>query len=233
MSERRRRTERDERRRTFGQNVLADPAIIERLVAASGVGPGDLVVDIGAGTGALTRPLLASGAEVWAIEPDPVWGPRLGATLRGEGFGDRLRLLTMRVEDVRLPRAPYRVVANIPFGATTAILTKLLDDPTRGPDRADLVVQHEVARRHSATPPDALRTAAWSPWWEFHLGPTIPSAAFRPRPSVDAAVLTIVRRDPPLLPPSLAPGFADVLRPAWSRAFDPRRGEPRVRGSRR
>jgi 23S rRNA (adenine-N6)-dimethyltransferase len=233
VSARRRRTGRDERRRSFGQNFLADPGVAERLVARSGVGAGHLVVDIGAGSGALTWLLADTGAEVWAIEPDPVWGPRLRAAVRERGLDDRVRVLPKPVADVRLPGAPYRVVANIPFGLTTAILAQLLDDPRRGPERADLVVQRDVARRHATTPPDALRTAAWAPWWTFRTGPTIPAAAFRPRPSVDAAVLTIERRDPPLLPASLAPGFVEVLRPAWSSAFDPRRGEPRVRGSRR
>jgi 23S rRNA (adenine-N6)-dimethyltransferase len=110
---------------------------------------------------------------------------------------------------------PYRVVANPPFGLTTEILSMLLDDPDRGPDRADLILQREVAVKHSQTPATSLRTAAWAPWWEFDLGPVIDRDAFRPRPSVDAAVLRIHRRRPALFPGWLAPRLRDALRPVW------------------
>ena len=93
----------------------------------------------------------------------------------------------------------------------------LLDDPSRGPDRADLIVQADVARKHAASPPVALRTAAWSPWWEFELGAVIRRQSFRPQPSVDAAVLTIRKRSPAILPERLAPTFVERLRPAWGR----------------
>jgi 23S rRNA (adenine-N6)-dimethyltransferase len=95
-------------------------------------------------------------------------------------------------------------------------LAMLLDRPELGPDRVDLVVQREVASKHSRRPPSSLRTAAWSPWWEFRSGPTISRTSFRPRPNVDAAVLTVVRRDDPVLPAWLAPQLRELLRPAWS-----------------
>ena len=73
-------TERDERRRSYGQNFLVDRPLIDRFVAGLDLGPDDLVVDLGAGTGALTRPLAATGAAVWAVESDPVWARRLRTT---------------------------------------------------------------------------------------------------------------------------------------------------------
>lgn len=168
--------------------------------------------------------LARSGAFVWAVEPDPVWFDRLVANVDGAGVADRVHLLCTTLERLRLPRQPYRVVANPPFGLTTELLGRLLDHPARGPLRADLILQREVAVRHSRTPPVALRTAAWLPWWQFQLGPTIERGAFRPRPSVDAAVLTVTRRDPALLPERLAPTYADALRPVWDRAAAPLRG---------
>ena len=215
MSERRRRTERDERRRSFGQNFLADPALVRRFVDSLGLEPGELVVEVGAGTGSLARPI---AVRVWAVEPDPVWAARLRDRLHAVGSGEGVRVIETDVRRLTLPKERYRVVANPPFGITTELLALLLDRPRRGPDRADLVLQAEVARRHAATPPVALRTAGWAPWWEFELGETIGRDSFRPRPSVDAAVLTIRKRRPAILPERLAPTFVERLRDDWGRA---------------
>lgn len=216
------RTERDRRRRTLGQNFLADPHLAHELVAELGPLDGVLVVDIGAGVGALTLELARAGASVWAVEPDPVWYEQLRQRLYDADLADRVKVVRTTVERLHLPREPYRVVANPPFGITTSLLTRLLDHPAGGPERVDLVVQREVAAKHASTPPVALRTAAWLPWWEFRLGRTIERTAFRPRPAVDAAVLTATRRTPALLPHRLASSYADVLRPAWNAAAAPR-----------
>jgi 23S rRNA (adenine-N6)-dimethyltransferase len=218
VSERQRRTGRDARRRSFGQNFLADPALVTRFVDSLCLRPGELVVEVGAGTGALTCPLVAAGVRLWAIEPDPVWARQLRERLRTVGAGERVRVIETDVRRLALPNEPYRIVANPPFGITTELLALLLDRPRRGPVRADLVLQAEVARRHASKPPVALRTAGWAPWWEFELGEAIGRDSFRPRPSVDAAVLTIRKRRPAILPERLAPTFVDRLRADWDKA---------------
>ncbi len=156
---------------------------------------------------------------MWAVEVDPHWVERLRAGV-GAGRGN-VRVVASDLRNLRMPREPYRVVANPPFGLTTDTLAKLLDRPDRGPCRADLVLQKEVAVKLARQPPAHLRAAAWSPWWEFRLGATIGRAAFRPRPRVDAAVLTIVRRETPVLPTWLAPRLRELLRPAWSDRREP------------
>ena len=212
----RRPTERDTRRRQLGQNFLVDQHVIERVIRSLDLRAGELVVDLGAGTGALTLPLLDAGVEVWAVESDPVWSRRLRDSMVRWGAHGNSRVIEADLRRLRLPRTPFRVVANPPFGLTTEILAGLLDAPDRGPDRIDLIVQRQVAVKHSRRPPVSLRTAAWAPWWEFHVGPTIDRGSFRPRPRVDAAVLSIVRRDPAVLPTWLAPQFRELLRPAWA-----------------
>lgn len=221
MSERHGRTERDRRRRTLGQNFLVDQRLIRELVGGLGPLDGELVVDIGAGVGGLTLELARRDATVWAVEPDPQWHDRLRREVGTAGLGDRIRVVHTTADRLRLPREPYRVVANPPFGITTSLLRRLLDSPTDGPTRIDLVVQREVAVKHATVPPVALRTAGWLPWWEFRLGRTIDRSAFRPRPSVDAAMLTIVPRDPPLLPRRLASTYTEALRSAWNVAAAP------------
>ncbi len=216
MAGRQRSGGRGRRRRDLGQNFLVDDRLISRFVAGLDLGPGDLVVDIGAGAGALTVPLARTGAEVWAVETDPAWVVCLADAAERAGVAAAVRVIETDFRRLRLPRRPYRVVANPPFGLTSEVLGLLLDDPARGPVRADLIVQQEVARRHAASPPAALRTAAWAPWWRFGLGPRVGRDAFRPRPSVDARLLIATRREDPVLPPWLAPGFAEALRPLWA-----------------
>ena len=104
-------------------------------------------------------------------------------------------------------------MGSIPFGATTAILRHLLDDTRSGLVRADLVVQWEVARKRAAMPPTTLLSTTWAPWWSFDVGRRIPASAFRPVPMVDAAVLRVTRRTPPLLPEHMAGAYASLRPP--------------------
>ncbi len=211
----RRRTEWDPRRRSLGQHHLADPAVVRKVLRTVEVADGDLVVDLGAGGGALTVPLARTGARVLAVEVDPVWAGRLRARVRQAGVADRVRVVQADLRRVVWPDEPYRVVANPPFNLTTALLRRLLDDPTAGPTRADLIVQAAVARKRAQRPPTTLLSASWAPWWDCSTDLRIDRRAFRPAPRVDAALLTFRRRDPPILPPALAPAFTTLLRPAW------------------
>jgi 23S rRNA (adenine-N6)-dimethyltransferase len=81
--------------------------------------------------------------------------------------------------------------------------------------RADVIVQWEVARKRSTVPASTLRSTAWAPWWEFRLGRRIPAAEFRPVPRVDGGVLVITRRDPPVLPRSMANRYQAFVRANW------------------
>src|SRR5262249_56330635 len=141
-------------------------------------------------------------ADVLAVELDP---QLVGDLARRFAAVGNVVVLRADARDVPLPANPYRVVANLPFGATSTVLPRLLDVPACGLQRADLVVQWQVARervRVGERPPTDLVGARWGPWWEFRRGRRLPARSFRPRPAVDAAVLIVVRRDPPLLPPA-------------------------------
>lgn len=216
MSGRKRRSDRDQRRRSLSQNFLVDQTLISKLIDELNIVEDELVVDLGAGSGALTLPLAHKGTRVWAVERDPIWADQLTAHAAEARLDDRIRVIRTDFRQLRFPREPFRIIANPPFSLTTDLLKLILDDPSpRSPTRVDLVLQREVARKHASQPPNALKTASWSPWWEFSAGRRIPASAFRPRPSVDAAVLTIRRRDPPVLPTWLAARFEDLLRPSW------------------
>src|SRR5918994_4223862 len=122
--------DRRRRRRELGQNFLKDRRIARRIVAESGVGKDDLVVELGAGGGMLTRQLARVAGRVVAVEYDPYWFLRLR-----EIFSDDGNVLVVHADALRVafPREPFTVVANVPFCATTSILHRLLDDPMAPP----------------------------------------------------------------------------------------------------
>jgi 23S rRNA (adenine-N6)-dimethyltransferase len=175
----------------LGQNFLSDPAAIstiERLVADTS-GP---ILEIGAGDGALTRPLARLGRPVTALELDPARARRLTARAPAN--------VSIHCADIlhyRLPQSPHVIVGNIPFHLTTPIIRRLLSE--RHWHTAVLLVQWEVARRRAAVGGASMLTAAWWPWYDFELHGRIPARAFRPAPSVDGGLLVMRRRGTPLV----------------------------------
>jgi 23S rRNA (adenine-N6)-dimethyltransferase len=169
----------------WGWHRLA-PTWAARVVADAGVAPGDLVVDIGAGTGAVTAPLVAAGARVIAVELHP----RRLAVLRDRFAHDDVTVVRADATDLRLPRRPFRVVASPPFAVTSPVLKRLLAPGSRLV-RADLVVQHAAARRWAIG--DAPGAGRWARDYDVALGRRIPRSAFAPRPPVDCTTL-VVRR---------------------------------------
>lgn len=157
-----------------------------RLVALAGVEPGDFVLDIGAGTGAITEVLVAGGATVVAVELHP----GRAAALRTRFAGRPVRVVRADAADLRLPRRPFKVVANPPFGITTALLRRLTA-PASPLEGAGLVLPAWAAARWA----NGRGTGGAAARRTFHcmLGPRVPARAFRPAPPADARVLLITR----------------------------------------
>lgn len=177
----------------------------------AGVTRRDLVVDIGAGAGLLTEALADVGARVLAVEIDVVLVERLRARV-----ADRpsVRVLAVDFGDLRLPRRPFRVVANVPFSATSAVLHRLLDDPCIALTAIDVVLQRQVVDRLVGV--GRRDAVAWSPWWHFERGALLHRSVFRPPPKVDAAVLVARRRDRPLLAPHDALRYHRFVARRWN-----------------
>lgn len=185
-------------RRELGQNFLKDKRVAGQIVAQSDVGKDDFVVELGAGGGILTRQLERVAREVVAVEYDPYWVSYLKERFSGDG---NVRVVYEDALRVKLPREPFRVVANVPFCITTSILHRLLDDPTAPPETVHLLVQKQVALKHARLAPTTSKTLNWSPWYEFSTRLNLPADAFHPMPEVDACLMVATKRDPPLVDP--------------------------------
>jgi 23S rRNA (adenine-N6)-dimethyltransferase len=153
----------------------------------AGVQPGDLVLDVGAGRGVITNELLRAGAHAVAIE---LHEQRV-AHLREQFADQRVTVVRADATDLRLPRRPFKVVANPPFGATTALLRRLTS-PSSRLERAALIVPTWAATRwaegRGAGGPRSRHLFACS------LGPHVPASAFRPPPPHEPRVLLVTRR---------------------------------------
>lgn len=138
------------------------------------------MVDLGAGHGALTAPLVAAGARVLAVELD-----RRAARVLRERFAGEPAVTVIEADllTVRLPGRPFRVVSNLPFATTAGAMRRLLD-PRLAMVRADLVLQRAAARRW---------VGAGGRAFAVHVDANLSRRAFDPPPKVDAAVL-VARR---------------------------------------
>jgi len=210
-------------KRSLGQNFLIDPNIQRAIVEAIEPDPGDEVLEIGPGRGALTRYLAARVGRLILAELDR----ELAAKLREEYAetpavrvieGD---FLDLTLEEVSTDPARLKVIGNIPYNITTPILFSLLERRPR-PLLIVLMVQREVADRIVATAGSktygALAVGVQSVA-EAERVLNVSRRAFRPAPDVDSTVVRIV----PHQPPRLTPETESDLRELTRRAFGQRR----------
>lgn len=205
----------------FGQNFLADENLARRIAELATEPPGGTVVEIGAGLGALTRPLLARAARVIAIERDRDLIPILEAELRS----DRLQLVeadAKKVDFVGLaaggPR-PWVLAGNLPYQITGPLLQKAVGVARRF-DRMVFLVQLEVADRLAAAP----GRAGWGALSVFVQAQfsvrrafIVRRGAFHPQPGVDSAVVVLEPHAEPVVEED------DTLRALVHAAFAQRR----------
>ena len=203
------RTDRDIRRRTLAQNFLHSRSVVTGFISDCAISSTDTILEIGAGSGTLTDPLVRLAAQVIAIEKDPDWCNKLRDHLTCLA---NVTVLCGDIRDIALPDKPFRVIANLPFNQTTDLLHLLLDDPASLLQRADLILQWEVALKRSEAARPNLLNLSWRPWFTFHLGRRIPSDSFRPRPATDGGVLIVKRRETPLLSVADRDPFVVLLR---------------------
>lgn len=173
-----------ERRTQWGYHELSD-LWAGRIVGRARIRPGDLVLDVGAGRGALTAKLLTAGARVIAVELHPQRARRLR-----QRFGSSVVVVEADASDLRLPKREFRVVANPPFGITTALLRRLLSSGSRMRS-ADLIVPAYTAARWAAG--RGHGSARWTASYSARVVARLPADAFRPPSPMATAVLRLER----------------------------------------
>lgn len=179
-------------KKSLGQNFLMHAQTAERIVGAAMLPEGATVLEIGPGTGMLTRSLLNGGARVVAVEADSSLIPALEETFAAELSDRQLTLISgdIRSFDTAVLPADYHIVANIPYYITGELLRRFLSDGHK-PRSMTFLVQKEVAERITRDPKESLLSIAvkayGTPIYRF----TVPRGAFKPAPKVDSAVLSI------------------------------------------
>jgi len=221
----RRRPPRPRPLRRYGQNHLVDGNVLAAIVEQAAVRPDDVVLEVGAAAGRLTRPLLERAAVVHAYEIDRRFSAALeelaaaAPNLRLH-FGDALR------DDLsRLSPPPTALVANLAYNiAIPLIMESILVLPSVR--RWAVMVQRELGERLFAAPgskPYAAVSVLTQAACRLERVRAVPASAFRPRPRVDSSFVTFVRRDPAETPPPPTAAQYRALDPLVRRAFAQRR----------
>jgi 16S rRNA (adenine1518-N6/adenine1519-N6)-dimethyltransferase len=166
-------------KKSLGQNFLMHAQTAERIVHAARLPEDATVLEIGPGTGMLTRVLLANASHVIAIEADDTLAPQLAETFTAEITFDPSTIV-----------GEYHLVATIPYYITGEIIRSFLT-ATHKPRSMTLLVQKEVAERIARAKKESLLSLSVKAYGTPEYCFTVPRGAFRPAPSVDSAVLSI------------------------------------------
>jgi 16S rRNA (adenine1518-N6/adenine1519-N6)-dimethyltransferase len=227
--------------RALGQNFVVDQNTVRRIARLAGVGPGDRVVEIGAGLGSLTLALRETGAAVTAVEVDRHLVPVLRSVTEPAGAvvveGDALTLDWAELLGTGVGAGhPWVLVANLPYNVATPLVADLLDG-VPAIARMLVMVQREVGERLAAGPGDdasgavSVKVAYWA---TARIAGRVPRTVFVPQPNVESVLVAIERRPAPAVDPAVVPyerlfdlvraGFATrrkMLRGALAGRVDP------------
>jgi 16S rRNA (adenine1518-N6/adenine1519-N6)-dimethyltransferase len=181
-------------KKSLGQNFLKSEIALKKIVEAGEVKHGDVVLEIGPGKGALTGQLLACGCKLIAVEKDKELFEFLKIKFEKEIAEKKLILLNedilkFQVSNFQFPK--YKIIANIPYNITGAILKKFLTEKHQ-PESMILMVQHEVAKRIVASDKkESILSISVKAYGEPKMIMKVDKRYFSPAPKVDSAIIEI------------------------------------------
>lgn len=188
--------------RALGQNFVADPNTIRRIVRLAGVDASSHVVEIGPGVGSLTTELAATGADVVAVELDRHLLPVLAETVEPLGVrvvhGDAL---TVDWSEVLVGSTDWSLVANLPYNVATTIVLDLLDHVPAITEML-VMVQREVGERLAARAGGSaygIPSVKLSLWATAEVVARVPATVFVPQPRVESVLVRVVRSPRPVV----------------------------------
>jgi len=181
-------------KKSLGQHFLNSKHVLGQIIEASHIQKGELVLEIGPGTGVLTEALLQTGAKVISIEKDERAIEDLKEKFKANIAAGQLTLIYGDILDKNTdftPKEGYSIIANIPYYITGAILEKFLENE-RQPDKMVLLVQKEVAERIVASDKkESVLSISVKAFGKPEIIAKVPPGAFTPPPNVDSAILSI------------------------------------------
>lgn len=205
-----------EPKKSLGQNFLYDENVLWRIVDAADIAPDDQVLEIGPGLGALTKLLAQTAVSVTAVELDDRLLPVLAEELAPYNNITVIHGDILAQNPDTLFTTPYKVVANVPYYITGAILRHLLSAQNK-PTVMVLTVQKEVAERITAVPPKMSLLAVSSQFYGSATNiTTLKAGAFWPRPDVDSAVICLDLSQSPAVDPTFEKLFFRIARAGFS-----------------
>ena len=183
---------------THSQHFLRNPRLIAELIGHSNIRRGDLVIDIGAGSGAITAVLVCRCRQVLAYENEPGILNKLQQNMRRH---KNVKVIAQDFLQAKLPDEPYKVFANIPFHLSADIVRKLTNNEMHAPRSIYLIVQKQFAQK--IVPSDRHFTSQLgtqlAPWWQTRIRRPLRRTDFTPPPAVDTVLLELKPRSEPLL----------------------------------
>lgn len=203
-------------KKSLGQNFLIDPQILSRISSAADLDPEDEILEIGPGLGSLTKQLAPHVKRVVAVELDERFTPILKDQLAGF---DNVELVHADILELDLAEyfdANYKVVANVPYYITGAILRHILSS-NRKPSMMVLTVQEEVAERMAARPGQmSILSTTVQMYAQVEVLFSIKSGAFWPRPDVNSAVVLLSLYENTLVEPEDEKAFLRLVKLGFS-----------------
>lgn len=205
----------------LGQNFLCNASVAERLVSTAGVGPNDIVIEPGAGIGAVTFHLAKRAKKVIAIEIDQNSAKALKELSEGFEYknieivtGD---VLSFQPEKYGLDSSEFKVVGSLPYDLAKKIIRKFIEQEVVRPSIISVLIQREVAKEYVANPPAGTFLARYAEIYaNVKYIQTVTKQAFFPIPPVDGAILQFCLKKKPLVPKSQVETYRKFLKLCFS-----------------